>query len=512
MSAIFRARAGWRGFPQQRPMKILQQGITLTVPQELVRTLVRHPLFAAAHAAPRRKSHVAWFDSERFELSRADIGLCLVDAGRSRLQRVSLADGAECVSSFGSDFDFLGIASDKARARLERAQRRGLRIAFETRVYVRNWSLALAPDAALTARLAQGELRSGERVLPLCELQLVPARADDTTAFCVARDLIADLGLRVQPAALEERGLRLARDSAPQPARSGASPVTPQQDCAAALRAIVDDCIEQFRRNEPGALASDDPEYIHQLRVSIRRMRSALRAFAPLIPAAVAQRFVPGLHDLAGELGGARDWDVLLEELILPVARTQAGDPRLTRLADEGSALREAARAQCRAALARGAHHRLLAGFAAHVHCDWRPDEPTPELVRFAAQRLEVLHRKAAKAARGAGAQDIATLHRLRIAIKRLRYTVEFFAPLFARKAVRNYLGRMASLQEDLGVLNDLANAELRLADCARENPVLAEGVAFVHGWYATRLTALLQRIPAELAVLGTLQRYWKDA
>jgi len=455
-----------------------------------------------------------WFDTDRFDLYRSGISLCLIDAGRTRLQRVSPADGEEYVSTFAGDFDFLGVANEKARATLGRAQRRGLALAFETQARVRTWPLALPNSQTVLARLARGELRSGERAQPVCELQLVATDAADGSPFCVARDLVSDLGLRVQPASIEERGRHLARNLALKPVRAAASPVAPRHDCAAALRAIIDACSEQFQRNEPGASTSDDPEYVHQMRVAIRRLRSALRAFAPLIPAAVQQRFVPGLRELAAELGATRDWDVMLDELILPVAQVQTDDARLVRLVDAATALRDAARAHCRVALEHGAHHRLLAEVVAYVHCEWPAEDASaaPELVRFAAERLDALHRKAAKAAKRAGAQDIASLHRLRIAIKRLRYTLEFFAPLFPRKTVRAYLGRMASLQEDLGLLNDLANAELRLADCATKNPALAEGVAFVHGWYATRLAELLRRIPAELAALAKLRRFWKRA
>lgn len=213
------------------------------------------------------------------------------------------------------------------------------------------------------------------------------------------------------------------------------------------------------------------------------------------------------------ELGATRDWDVILEELILPVAQTRTDDPRLVRLADETTVLRDAARARCKAALEQCEQHRLLAEIVAYVQCEWRPAEGSqlPELAQFAAECLDALHRKAAKTAKRASTQDMPSLHRLRIAIKRLRYTLEFFAPLFPRKAVRTYLGRMMALQEDLGLLNDVANAELRLADCATKNPALAEGVAFVHGWYAIRLSELLQRIPAEIAILTKLRRFWKQ-
>lgn len=262
-------------------MRSSRQSITVDVPQERVRKLTRHPLFATSGAGSRKKLRSLWFDTDRFDLYRSGISLCLADAGRTRLQQVSFADGEDYVSSFGGNFDFLGITADKARAKLDRAQRHGLGLAFEIQAIERRWTLTLADGQSVLARLVRGELRSGPRVQPLCELRLEPAAGADGSHFCVARDLIAAFGLQVQPVPIEERGLRLARNLALEPARAAASPITSQHDCVAALRAIVSACSEQFQRNEPGALASDDPEYVHQMRVAMRRLRSALRAFAP---------------------------------------------------------------------------------------------------------------------------------------------------------------------------------------------------------------------------------------
>jgi adenylate cyclase len=255
----------------------------------------------------------------------------------------------------------------------------------------------------------------------------------------------------------------------------------------------------------------DDAEYVHQMRVALRRLRSALRAFAPLLPPDVLERFVPQLRSIAAALGTARDWDVTLEELIVPVVQAHPDDVRLARLAEQATALRDGARARCAATLETGAHHRVFADLLAYLHCEWQGGvgNPTPSLEDFAVQRLAWLHKKIEKAARGASAEDIPTLHRLRIATKRLRYCLEFFAPVFPASDVRRYLKGMKNLQEDLGRLNDLANAYPRLAHCADENPAMAEGVAFSHGWYAHQLSALLQRIPAEIQPLAKQRPFW---
>ncbi len=490
-------------------MESPERYVTLAVPENLARKLARHALFAAP--GRRSRSRITWFDTDRFDLCTRNISLCLIDAGTARIQRVATGAEDEYLAAYGPDFDFSGIPEDDLRRRLRRAARRGLVPAFETQAIVSTWQLSQAGGKAVLAQLARGELRGGERVLRISELRLSAVDPQDCDHFRVARELIADLGLRVEPATLEVRGLRLARNELPQPVKSSSSPVSPEQSCADALRAIALACVAQFQRNEGGASGANDPEYVHQMRVAMRRLRSALRAFAPLLPAEVQTRFIPPLRTLAAALGAARDWDVTLEELILPVAQTQPDDARLATLVAAATQLREEARAQCAAALAAGSHHLLLAELLAYLHCDWpgAVGEEQPLLGQFAARRLDALHRKVAKAAKRASADNIPALHRLRIAIKRLRYTLEFFAPLFSRKAVRAYLGRMEKLQEDLGLLNDLANAYPRLADCAVRNPAMAEGVAFAHGWYATRLAELLQRIPGEVRPLAKQKRFW---
>jgi CHAD domain-containing protein len=238
------------------------------------------------------------------------------------------------------------------------------------------------------------------------------------------------------------------------------------------------------------------------------------RDLHPLRDSALSRRTeMFGLKAIAASLGTARDWDVTVVELIRPVVDAHPDDQRLARLAQETALQRDAARVRCMRAVNDHTHHRVLAELRAYLNCEWpsADQESAPSLEAFALQRLDWLHRKVDKAAKGATADDVPTLHRLRIAIKRLRYSLEFFGPLLIRADLRRYLDRMKALQEDLGRLNDLANAYPRLAQCAAENPSIAEGVAFAHGWYSHQLGELLRRIPGEIEQLAKLRRFWRS-
>jgi adenylate cyclase len=97
------------------------------------------------------------------------------------------------------------------------------------------------------------------------------------------------------------------------------------------------------------------------------------------------------------------------------------------------------------------------------------------------------------------------TLHALRIGIKRLRYALEFFAPLLRQKSLPALLKHLAALQDTLGQLNDLANAGRLLMDCAGGDPRLREAVTLIGGWHGPRHVGLLAGIRPNLQRLRRL-------
>jgi adenylate cyclase len=97
-------------------------------------------------------------------------------------------------------------------------------------------------------------------------------------------------------------------------------------------------------------------------------------------------------------------------------------------------------------------------------------------------------------------------LHALRIGIKRLRYALEFFAPLAAKKPMQRLLAHLTELQDALGQINDLANAGALLMDCADDDPRLREAVTLIGGWHGPRHQKLLAAVPRGLKRIGKLR------
>ena len=187
---------------------------------------------------------------------------------------------------------------------------------------------------------------------------------------------------------------------------------------AAACRVLIDAALAQITANVPGAIDGRDPEYLHQLRVGIRRLRTLFRILK-------ARRLDRRLRKLALPLGEARNWDVFVERF------------------GRGRAQQRAAHAKCRRVL-RSAEFREF--FAQRF--ETRTGKAS--FARFADEALERLRRKALQRARKMDWRDEERRHRLRIAVRRLRYASEFFSV---------HAEDLARLQDLLGELNDIAVA-----------------------------------------------------
>ena len=182
--------------------------------------------------------------------------------------------------------------------------------------------------------------------------------------------------------------------------------------------------------NVSGAIEARDPEYLHQLRVGIRRLRTVLRVFK-------AKRLERRLRKRTKALGEARDWDVFVERF------------------GKGKARHRAAQARCREVLSSAEFRAFFVETQHWARASSRPGGAP--LVAFATRALDRLHRKVLKRARGVDWRKPKRRHAVRIAVRRLRYGCDFFSPCF-RDAGR-YLRGLSDLQDLLGDLNDIAVA-----------------------------------------------------
>ncbi len=346
---------------------------------------------------------------------------------------------------------------------------------------------------------------------PICELELELVNGDSPDAlFEVAIELAASLQLHPAIASKAERGYALGRGLVEPPARSGPSQVDRRMSPGNAFRSIALDCLLQLQRNEAGAIAGKDSEYVHQARVAIRRLRSAFRTFAPALSPAFIEVYAPRWGELAQHLGSARDWDVFLAETLAPLEAAFPDDPDLARLRQRSEAVQAEAQACAGVALTRNVYSQLLLAFAAAL---FRTEAPTIEsdrggssnLRKFAVRGLQKRAEKIRKIARKPASLGDMQRHRLRIAFKKLRYALEFFAPVLPRKRLKPYQEGLVAIQDLLGKLNDQVTAERLL----KELHPMAEPDPLTSGWIAGRKHLLIETLNTQLKSFLLLRNPW---
>jgi triphosphatase len=319
----------------------------------------------------------------------------------------------------------------------------------------------------IEAATDEGEVRSAaeEANEPISEIELELKDGEAAALYDLALRLLDAAPIRIETRTKSERGYRLAGDGPVTPVAVHAEPVSldPDMTAAATLQAVGRNCLAQLLRNEPAVLAAE-PEGIHQMRIALRRIRSAVSSLKDMLPAEDRRWLEEELGWLARALGAARNLDVFAVELLPSVHAGLAGRPGWEELAATLDRLRREVYDEVREVVLSGRYTaamlRLLRWFEAGVRPIRAPLEGTSSLTspvaEVAPQILDRRLRRVRRRSKGFGRLSPPQRHKLRIATKKLRYTVELFGSLFAHDALSPFVRRLKRLQDDLGYANDI--------------------------------------------------------
>jgi triphosphatase len=294
-----------------------------------------------------------------------------------------------------------------------------------------------------------------------------------------------------------KRGYALANGE--EPSSFTAVPIALRPDLPAfdAFRVIARACIRHFRLNVPLLIASRSAEPLHQARVAIRRLRSALSLFEPIVMDQEYKRLKRRLRDVSHQLGEARNLDVYIAQTTVPGGGEDGGLPPFA-LNSDGRIQIERNRAYERiiSTLQSKRFRQLMQDLVTWIEvgpwCTWEElerqaarDQP---IEVFAARVLERGRRKVKQGGRHLDRLSPNKRHRIRIEAKKLRYASEFFSGFLAdrkrRKRYKATIAALEDLQACLGELNDIQAGREITAGLARREAALASGS------YAVRATA----------------------
>ena len=517
------AKARERTSAQRQP---IETELKLTFPPDAAHRLTDHPAFKPQGAnAPRSERIVStYFDTPSHELARRGLSLRVRAVGKRRVQTLKSSDANGGAAMSRGEWEWpMRDRDDKPDLALAAGTPAASRLPPDLGLQLQP---IIVTDVLRTARtldfegstieavLDSGSIVAGDQKQPVHELELELRDGAPSALYGLALSLHAAAPLSIEAESKAARGYRLMEESAPTAKKATSIELDSEVAAGDGLRLIVREILSHLLSNKSAALAGD-VESVHQIRIAIRRLRSALRLFGPRLEPPAAAAFQRKLQRTGRIIGAARDWDVFCLEA-LPKGLGEIEELGWNHLLRESA---DARRRDADAASARevggAAFTALVLGVSAWIESgeermDMLGDKGLKQsLSQISADLLDRMADKVDKRGRGIGPETSAEkLHPLRKSLKKLRYSLEFLSSLYPRKATKRYLRPLKNLQKTLGIINDAA-AALRLADeLAEERVELTIAVASLARTDASRDAR--QKLAKEWAAYRRQERFWR--
>jgi inorganic triphosphatase YgiF len=363
--------------------------------------------------------------------------------------------------------------------------------------------------AAVEVALDIGRICAGARAIDVAELEFELIDGPVAAMLGLVRALTRRRRLTLDARSKAERGMALAQAGTPAPARAARAKLKRSDTAAAALARILKVSAAQVVGNLAAAQDGRDPEGVHQFRVALRRLRSALALFPG--------RLSPAARALDGEagralaiLGPARDLDVFITETLPPVMAAWPLHEGLARLAKRAEQRREEAYGAVRDLVGDPRLTRFLLDLMIAA------EDATPlvgaggrRMGQLAGMLLGKRHAKVLGAGRDFTRLGHRERHRVRVGVKKLRYACDFFRTLYPGRAARAYLDRLSRLQDQLGHLNDATMIGEITRELAGDDEQANLAAALATGWYGHRLQAEEPRMIAAWQRFAGERPFW---
>jgi inorganic triphosphatase YgiF len=505
--------------------------IKLTLPPKALRRVQHIAWLRKLASGDGRSSRVisVYFDTTKLKLREHDVTLRVRRDGARRLQTIKLGLDSSAAPLARSEWEAeikstqpdLTLAKGTPLAPLIAGKGKGgLRPMFRTDVR-RSATNLRVNGSEIELAVDVGKIVAGRRAQPICELELElkKGRLHDLALLTARLSRALPVSLGAQPKS--DRGYALKLGEERKAVRAKDITLNASWSAGAAFTQIGLSCLYHLAANQD-AVDAGDGEGIHQMRVGLRRLRAAISLFGSMLAGKETEHIKTELRWLTEQLGPARDLDVLAKEAVAPLRAANPDQPEIAVLERDVQRERdhdvEGARAAVRSKRCRKA---VLATALWLIDGRWSraaaPDRGRSRaVVAVATDILDRRTKKVIKRARNLRSLDARDRHRLRIAIKKLRYATEFFSSLFHHpKRQKRFRETLTNLQDCLGALNDMtvhASRAHRLSHPQRRAPQQAEkayAMGFLTGREKARAPALERAAEKAGKKLATTHRFW---
>jgi triphosphatase len=464
----------------------------------------------------RKRMKAIYYDSPERTLWRNGLTLRVRQSGARFVQTMKAQPAGDPLRRGEWEASVPSIAPDIALAmpfipgklRSELGQR-GLEAVFTADIR-RHLRVVDLPSGTVEVAFDQGFLRSGDRTMPVSEIELELKRGSAAAIYELALRLAEHGPVKPSIRSKAARGFDLAVDTPPPARKPRKLHLDASISLDAAFACILNSCQQHLLESLPAAEDGRDAEGIHQLRVALRRIRSAIDLMRFADSPSKLDQLRSEAKWLARGLSAARDWDIFHGKTLPTIAKGCASIKGFDTLAQFAENCRSAGYREARLALSDPRCAHFVLGLGAWIEeRGWRGEVAADGLARlaepainFASGMLSVQHAKVLKRGRHFKSLAVEERHRLRLAVKKLRYVADFLLPLYGdRKSARRYSDKLTELQKDLGFYNDIATTGSLLVGLGVESGDSATAAAAIAGWQAH----------AMIGIEAHLRDAWRD-
>lgn len=489
--------------------------------------LRQHPaILAAASGKPiTRKLTSIYFDTPQLTLLDAGINLRVRNMSGEWFQAVK--GGGSVVSGLHQRMEWEDIiAGDRPdftkilepglqKLFADQALRDALKPIFITEVRRTEWQLAFDNGDRIELALDLGNLVIGNKKEPISEIELELKAGNPGRLFDLALQLQLDIPLELENVSKSQHGYEHYRKSVPKIVKSRRSALVRGMSAHDVFRQIAWECLHHLQGNQAMVLHGDDVEGVHQMRVALRRLRSAFAVFRHVVGKDGCIGMLNELRWITNILGAARDLDVFITQTLPPMTDRLQQHSGLLLLRDNALAEKKNAYTAARTAINSQRYHRMILMLGAWLENErWRQDTNIDiNILDLAHAVLSKRHKELRKHGQRLVHMHPEERHATRIAAKKLRYAAEFFAGLYLSAKTRRFIQSLVHLQDILGTLNDITVTETMIHRLIGQRPSQALDEAFhlFNGWNGCNAMHNLAHMEAAWQDFSKTPTFWKS-
>lgn len=386
---------------------------------------------------------------------------------------------------------------------------------FRTEIMREEWLLAFDNGDQIELSLDSGLLKAKQLHEPINEIELELKAGNVGRIFEIALALQKSIPLRIENNSKAKRGYEYYRLTVLQTFKAKLPSLDKNSGAITALKIIAGECITHLENNRDIVLKEADIEGVHQMRVALRRLRSAFSLFKECISSKESRLILNEVKWLANKLGNVRDLDVLITDTIPLVSDYSNNHNGILILSEQARQARRVAIKDLQETIMSQRYHRLLLTLSSWLESErWMELHKNADnfnLLKFSKKVFNKFHKRLMKGQLRFQGMRPEERHKVRITAKKLRYAMEFFYNLYPSKEIAKFIKKLAKLQDGLGQMNDISVTGVLLGSISKANPSdsLSDSIPIFESWGSKKINEECLRVDSALKNLLKEKPFW---